>query len=179
MTEADIINGILEREGDKYTNFASDKGGPTRWGVTQQTLADFRGGPVTPEQVKALTREEAYEVLEHKFVARSGYQGLADDRVRAMMCDWAVNADVPRATRWLQRTIGATLDGVCGPKTLAMANAIRADVLMKKLGLARQVFYVRTALQDDRIPDGVVERTDLANLEGWLNRNWAMSVAPL
>jgi lysozyme family protein len=178
MTEADIINGILDREGGTYTNRASDKGGPTKWGVTQSTLGEFRGCVVTEAQVAALTRDEAYEVFEHIFVRRSGFDKLVDDNVRAMMCDWAVNSSVARATRWLQRTLDlSVVDGVCGPKTAEAANALNAKVLLKKLGLARQTFFIHTALAD--VPDGVVHSSDLENLEGWLNRNWALSVAPL
>lgn len=178
MTEADILNGILEREGGEYTDRANDRGGPTRWGVTMPALADFRGAAVTPAQVAALSRDEAYEVLEHLYIVRSGYRAIADERVRAMLCDWSVNASALRATRWLQRTLGVEpVDGVCGPKTAAAANALDGRALLKRLGLARQVFYLRTALQDQRLPD--LPPSDLDNLEGWLARNWAVAVDPL
>lgn len=178
MTEAQIIDGILAREGGEYSNRASDKGGATRWGVTLPALAEFRGTPVTPAQVAALTREEAYEVLEHLYVVRSGYGRIADERVRALMLDWAVNSGVARATRYLQRTLGVEpVDGDCGPQTAAAANAIDGRRVLKMLGLARQVFYIRTALQDDRLP--TLPPSDLDNLEGWLNRNWAVAVDPL
>jgi lysozyme family protein len=177
MTDADIINGILDREGGEYSNRASDLGGPTRWGVTMPTLAAFRQAPVTADQVAALTRTEAYEIFEHLYVTRSGYGLIADESVRAMLCDWAVNTSVERATRWLQRTLGVEVDGACGPKTALAANAIDGRSLLKRLGLARQTFYVRTALV--AIPAKTIRTTDLDNLEGWLNRNWAVSVDPL
>jgi lysozyme family protein len=178
MTEADIINGTLDREGEAYTNRASDKGGPTKWGVTLPVLAEFRGQSVTVDQLKALTRDEAYEVFEHLFIKKSGYERLLDENVRALMCDWAVNSGVERASRYLQRTLGVTpVDGKCGPRTVEAANVLKPRVLLKRLGLARQVFYVRTALED--VPPDMVKTTDLDNLEGWLNRNWAVSVAPL
>ena len=178
MTEADVINGILTREGGTYTNRASDAGGPTRWGVTIPALAEFRGAAVTAADIEALSREEAYEVMEHVFIVRSGYRAIADERVRALLCDWAVNSSVARATRYLQRTIGVEpVDGECGPHTAAAANALDGRVLLKRLGLARQVFYVRTALGD--IPPAVLRTSDLDNLEGWLNRNWAVAVDPL
>ena len=178
MTAVAIINAILDREGGTYTDRPSDRGGPTRYGVTLPALAEFRGTPVTPAQVAALTREEAYEVLEHVFVTRSGYGRIADERVRALMLDWAVNSGVARASRYLQRTLGVEpVDGDCGPQTLAAANAMEGRSLLKRLGLARQVFYIRTALQDDRLP--TLPPSDLDNLEGWLNRNWAVAVDPL
>ncbi len=178
MTEAAIINGILDREGGTYSNRVSDKGGPTKWGVTLPVLAEFRGVSVKIDQLKALTRDEGYEVFEHLFIRQSGFERLADEDVRAMLCDWAVNTSVARATRWLQRALGVEpVDGQCGMQTAAAANAIDGRTLLKRLGLARQVFYVRTALTD--IPVETIKTTDLDNLEGWLDRNWAVSVDPL
>ena len=178
MTEADVINGILAREGGTYTDRASDRGGPTRWGVTIPALAQFRRAAVTATEIAALSREEAYEVMEHVFVVRSGFRAIADERARCLMCDWAVNSGVSLATRWLQRTLGVTpVDGVCGPQTAAAANALDGRLLLKRLGLARQQFYVRTALGD--VSPELLRTSDLDNLEGWLNRNWAVAVDPL
>lgn len=178
MTEANIINGILDREGGVYTNRASDKGGPTKWGVTLPTLAEFRNAPVSVAQLQGLSRDEAYEVMEHQYLTRSGFEGIRDERVRVMMCDWAVHAGVDRATRWLQRTAEALpVDGICGPATLSAVNCLDGRLLLKRLGHARQTFYVETALQ--AFPHETIASTDLANLEGWLNRNWAVAVDPL
>jgi lysozyme family protein len=179
MTTADIINGVLEREGSEFTDRPSDKGGPTKHGVTLPVLSEWRGQLATVEQLKALTKNEAYECFEHLFYIRSGFEKLADENIRALMVDWAITSGRERATRYLQRTIGAKVDGVFGPQTRNMANAVDARILLKKLGLARQDFYVDTAVLDDRIPDGVFESTNLENLKGWLRRNWRMAVEPL
>ena len=179
MTTTDIINGRLLLEGGAYTDRPSDKGGPTRWGITIPVLSEFRKRLCTADDIKALTRDEAFEAIEHLFVIRSGFEKLTDERVRVLMIDWALNSDIPRATRWLQRTLGVTVDGVFGPETLGAANRHDGRLLLKQLGLQRQIFYVRTAIQDDRIPEGVVTSTNLENLEGWLNRNWKVAVDPL
>jgi len=177
MTTEQLINGRLTLEGGTYTNRASDKGGPTKWGVTLPALAEWRGHPVTVDDLKVLTRDEAYEVLEHLFVVKSGFLRIANDRVRALMVDWAVNSGITLAVRWLQRTLGVGVDGQCGPITIAAVNVKDGVVLLKALGHARQTFYVRTALAD--LDPALVRSTDLANLEGWLNRNWMVAVDPL
>ena len=33
-----LINEIINREGRKFTNLPADKGGPTKFGITQKTL---------------------------------------------------------------------------------------------------------------------------------------------
>jgi lysozyme family protein len=179
MTDADLINERLDLEGGAYTDRASDKGGPTQWGITIPVLSEWRQRVCTADDIRTVTRDEAYQIVEHQFFRRSGYEKIADARVRALMVDWALNSSIERATRWLQRTVGVTIDGIFGMQTLLAANTMDSRVLLKKLGLARQVFYVRTALQDERIPDGVVTSTNLENLEGWLNRNWKVAVDPL
>jgi lysozyme family protein len=179
MTTTEIINGVLDREGAEYTNRPSDKGGPTKYGITLPVLSEFWGRAATVEQLKALTRDEAYEVFEHLFVIRSGFEKLTDEHVRILMIDWAVNSSIERAIRYLQRVVNVPVDGLFGPQTINAANMMNGRILLKKLGLARQQFYIRTALADERIPDGLAKATNLDNLEGWLNRNWAVAVDPL
>ena len=37
MTDDDIIDGIIRREGSTYTNDPADPGGPTKYGITLAT----------------------------------------------------------------------------------------------------------------------------------------------
>ena len=53
-----MIDRLLEREGG-FVNHPADRGGATNWGVTQGTLAAWRGYPVSVADVHALTRDEA------------------------------------------------------------------------------------------------------------------------
>jgi lysozyme family protein len=56
-----------------YSNDPRDPGGPTNMGVTQKTLAAWRGEPVSAADVKALTLDEARKI----------YKAQYWDRVRA------------------------------------------------------------------------------------------------
>ena len=170
MTTREIIDGLLAREGGEYSDDPVDRGGPTKWGVTMPALAEFWGRSVTAAQVAALTREEAAEVYEHQYLNRSGFLHLLDERVRVLALDWAVNSGIGTATKALQRLVGVEADGVCGPVTLAAANARDGRALVKQLGLARQHFYVSIVRRDPE---------QIRFLDGWLNRNWAVTVEPL
>jgi lysozyme family protein len=170
VTTADLIAGILDREGGAFTQHVSDHGGATKYGVTRAALEAFRGSPVTIAAVQALTREEAYEVFEHLYIIRSGFLHVLDERVRVLLCDWAVNSGVQTAIRWAQRTVGVEVDGVCGPITIGALNGWDGTTLLKLLGHARQTHYARICADD---PSQVVF------LEGWLNRNWVVAVDPL
>ncbi len=59
MSHRRIIDAILEREGDTYTNHPKDRGGPTKYGITRATLSAWRGVSVTAKDVKALTEERS------------------------------------------------------------------------------------------------------------------------
>jgi lysozyme family protein len=170
VTIADLIAGILDRERGAFTQHASDHGGATKFGVTRAALEAFRGSPVTIAAVQALTREEAYEVMEHLYVIRSGFLHVADERVRVLLCDWAVNSGVETAIRWAQRTVGVGVDGVCGPITIGALNSWDGTRLLKALGHARQTHYARICANDP---------TQVCFLEGWLSRNWTVAVEPL
>lgn len=51
---------VLQNEGGaRYTNIPGDAGGPTKYGITQRTLAGWRHRPVSAQDVKNLTLEEA------------------------------------------------------------------------------------------------------------------------
>ena len=170
MTVNEIIGGLLEREGGEYTDDPVDHGGPTRWGITMPVLAEFRRGPVTAAQVETLTRDEAAEVYEHLYLIRSGYLHILDESVRVMALDWAVNSGIGSATKALQRLVGVEVDGICGPLTIGAINRTDGRSLLKALGRARQAFYVHIVQQS---PD------QIRFLQGWLARNWAVSVDPL
>jgi lysozyme family protein len=170
MTVTEIINRVLDAEGEEYSNYPEDRGHETKWGVTMPVLAEFRGCSVTVSQLQALTREEAFEVFEHLYANRSGFLQIRDERVSAMLIDFAVNAGIGAATKALQGVLGVTVDGICGPVTVAAVNSWDGAALLKRLGLARQKFYVGLVKRD---PSQVVF------LEGWLNRNWAVAVDPL
>lgn len=56
-----VIDGILSIEGG-YSNNPDDRGGETNWGITKATARanGYQG------EMKALSREEAYAILENE-----------------------------------------------------------------------------------------------------------------
>lgn len=118
--DAAIIDEIVQREGgDVFTNDPVDAGGPTKFGVTQRTLARWRGHPVTADDVQNLERPEAEQIYFALYI--KPFDGLPLS-LRDNAIDMGVNAGVDRATRLLQQLIGATVDGVMGPQTRVLAS---------------------------------------------------------
>jgi len=124
MTVVEILEEVLIREGG-CVNDPHDPGGPTKFGITQHTLTAWRGHPVTPEEVFALTRDEALHIYQKKYVEEPGFMQLPNG-LRAAVVDFAVHSGPVTAVKQLQKSLGVTADGILGPTTLA---AIRMSYL--------------------------------------------------
>lgn len=159
MTDADIIDAILAREGG-YVDHAADRGGPTNFGITIGSLALYRGHPVTPSDVRLLTEAEARLIYLHDYIQRPGFDRIFDMALKALVVDMAVNHGPGRAVRLLQRALGVKEDGVLGDETAAAANAAGPS-LRAKVCAERVRFYGQIIAGDP---------TQSVFAAGWLNR---------
>lgn len=94
-----VIAAILSREGG-YVNHPADKGGPTNFGITQATLADYRGRQVTADEVRQLTVAEATKIYEDKYVAPFA-RFARHPKLMDLIVDSAVQHGVNRVQGWL------------------------------------------------------------------------------
>lgn len=133
MSVDSIIAGVIDRESAQYTNDPNDSGGPTKYGITQRTLARFRKFYVTPSDVQALTRAQAFDVYRWLFVEEPGFDKLLScatlsKAIAEKLIDQGVLCNPRRASEWLQRALNAfnrqgkdyadiKVDGDCGPAT--------------------------------------------------------------
>lgn len=102
-----------------YSNRKSDRGGPTKYGVTHTTLAAHRGvKAVTADQVKAMSREEAEDIYRRSYWGQSGGDLLPPGLDYAAF-DFGVNSGPYRAVKTLQKVLGVREDGQVGEQTLA------------------------------------------------------------
>ena len=120
-------NLVLLSEGG-YVNRASDPGGPTNLGVTIGTAQALHldinhDGTVDILDIKAMTKADAAKVYKHYYWDSVSADSLAAGLDYAVF-DFSVNSGCGRAARYLQQILGMTgadVDGVIGPKTLALA----------------------------------------------------------
>ncbi len=162
LTADRVIEDILEREGG-YVDHPADRGGPTNWGITQATLADWRAQPVTAADVQALTRDEAKRIYWHRYVTGPGYlDAIDDEKLLAFVVDYAVHSGPGRATKALQRALDVTDDGVIGRETKrVLAASWGSPSVFRALMADRLQHLARIALND---------RSQLVFLNGWINR---------
>ena len=147
MTNDTILDAVIAREGG-YVNNPADAGGPTNFGITLATLAAYRGRPATADDVRALTEAEAREIYRVRYIDGPGYGAIADDDLRALVVDCAVNHGSGRATRWLQAAAGVSPDGILGPATRAAVGVSNARELRARVTAARARAYGHLITRD-------------------------------
>lgn len=133
MSVDSIIDGVVARESDKYTNNPDDSGGPTKYGITQRTLSKYRRFPMTAADVQALTRSEAVAIYRWLFVDEPGFDKILaaaalSKPIAEKLIDIGVLCAPHRASTWLQECLNAfnrqakdyadvDVDGDAGPGT--------------------------------------------------------------
>ena len=173
MTDLEIIDGIIHREGRTYTNRPADKGGPTKFGITLATLSRWRNRPVTADDVRALSESEARAIYLADYV--TPWAWVTDDDLRTLLVEWGVTSGFRRPCRALQAVVGAEVDGIAGPETQRLTRAALVkdpDAVYGDVLAARIRFYVDLALDDPplRVLLSVNPTMQIHNLRGWLNR---------
>lgn len=116
MTFDEAFDRLLGHEGG-YSNHPSDPGQETMWGVTARVA---RANGYTGD-MRALPREKAKAIYRKDYWATVRADELPE-ALRFDVFDAAVNSGPKQAAKWLQAAVGASVDGVIGPQTLAAAR---------------------------------------------------------
>ena len=128
MNANEIIDELIRREGG-FVNDPDDRGGATKFGVTESTLSGYLGEPVDVDDVQRLTVDEARLIYERLYITSPKLDALASatvPRLLDLLVDSAVQHGPPMPVKWVQRTVGALDDGLIGPLTLDAVQAFRA-----------------------------------------------------
>lgn len=172
------VSWIFLREGG-YVDAPADAGGPTNMGITQATLTDWRGAPVTADDVRALTRDEAGAIYQARY-----WNPIHGDALPAgvdlVVFDAAVMSGIGEAAMMLQRTVGAAADGAIGPITLAATDAMDPETVIVGVSQAREDFYrniVRNDPTQARFLNGWIARLDLTKIRALVDTAHAVDTA--
>jgi lysozyme family protein len=170
LTTQEIIAAIIKREGG-FSNRPADRGGPTKYGITQQTLSEWRGQKVSAAEVADMSEAEAIAIYTTRYVNEPAFDKLQAEEIRDDVVDIGVNHGTLRAAQWLQEIAGVKIDGVLGPKSLAAINAMDPHVVARRLTARRARFYGQIIATDaQRIVKEHGIHSQGENAGGWLNR---------
>jgi len=144
---------LMEFEGGaKEVSAPQDKGGLTKYGISQTAYPEL--------DIKELTPQTALGIYTGDYWNAANCNKLKSE-LQYIHFDTAVNMGVVTAIKILQEAAGVTIDGVFGAETLAKS----VDVSLVEYLLLRQ-------WRDDDI---VIHRRDqIVFMGGWKNRNYAL-----
>jgi len=140
------IDIILEHEGG-FVNNSVDRGGPTNFGITQDTLSQWRGYAVSVNEVRDMTEEEARSIYSQKYLTGPKIDKLPWPNPGIKVFDIGVNSGPRRAIKMLQKILNQAgfpsghPDGVIGPKTISACEKAQAEMGN----------YLQNALVEERI----------------------------
>lgn len=134
MSVQKIIDDAIEREGgSKFTDHPSDRGGPTRWGITEK-VARARG---YAGDMRDLPRNFAVAVYTHDYINTPGFDKVlaVSQMIGEEMIDTGINMGVGHPGPWLQRILNVlnqqarafpdlVVDGDIGPTTIGALRTV-------------------------------------------------------
>jgi lysozyme family protein len=162
MDVDELIDDVIGREGG-YSNHPADRGGPTRWGITE-AVARAHG---YAGDMRALPREDAVAIYRRLYWLRPGFDRVAElaPALAAELFDTGVNMGPDVAAGFLQRALNALnrgasdypdipVDRRIGEATLAALKGFIArrgtageTVLLKAVEALQGERYLRLAEQ--------------------------------
>ena len=156
-----IFDYLLKVEGG-YSNDKNDKGGKTKYGITEEEARDFgyKG------DMQDLTIDFAKNIYLKKYYLGNMLDKVTNDKVALSICDWTVNSGkngIKNAQIAINQLTNANLDvdGIIGNKTLEALNAVDSEKFLEVYHSLQRIYY-RSKVADDK--------TQERFLAGWLNR---------
>ena len=156
-----IFDHLLKVEGG-YSDDKHDKGGKTKYGITEEEARDFgyKG------DMQDLTIDFAKNIYLKKYYLGNKLDKVVNDKVALSICDWAVNSGrngTKNAQIAVNQLTNANLDvdGIIGNKTLEALNAADPEKFLEVYHNLQRIYYKGKVEAD---------RTQEDFLAGWLNR---------
>ena len=156
-----IFDYLLKVEGG-YSDDKHDKGGKTKYGITEEEARDFgyKG------DMQDLTIDFAKNIYLKKYYLGNKLDKVVNDKVALSICDWAVNSGrngTKNAQIAINQLTNANLDvdGIIGNKTLEALNAADPEKFLEVYHNLQRIYYKGKVEAD---------RTQERFLTGWLNR---------
>ncbi|MCP4528627.1 MAG: peptidoglycan-binding protein [Aestuariibacter sp.] len=155
----DVFKVLLEFEG-YLSNDAHDSGGLTKYGISQRAYPTL--------DIKSLTVDDAKHIYYEDYFLKAKCNEMPTE-LACHVFDSAVNMGVSRATRFLQRTIKTSADGIFGRGSHAALKKHLAYHGEQRLVLDylsyRAMFYSRLAR---------LKPSQQKYLRGWLRRTYRL-----
>ncbi len=149
------IHHILANEGgDIITNDPTDRGGLTKYGISQRAYPEIDIENLTEEQAKGIYKKDYWDAVRGDDIKRQ--------IIAVSIFDFAVNAGPGVAKKLAQKAIGVKSDGVIGPITLSSLITIPIPLFLYKYAIEKIKYY------RDIVSKNPSQKKFLL---GWINRS--------
>jgi len=154
----------LRWEGTAFTNDPDDRGGATRYGVTQRVYAAYlKTVGRLFRSVRYISRPELEAIYRRDYWIAAGCDRIANPRLAIAHFDFAVNSGVSRAVTFLQSEVRdyltIAIDGKFGPQTERLVNRCADNRFVGDYIEARELFL-----------ESIAKGKQAKYLNGWMNR---------
>jgi len=149
-----IIKTLVHEGGDTFTNDTTDRGGATKYGISEKAYPDLDIRNLTEDQAKAIYKQDYWD--------RVRGDDIQSQMIAETIFDVCVNMGVAGGSKLAQKTLKIEpADGIIGPQSLAVINAADEDLFVAKFALAKIQRYTEICRADE---------SQKKYLLGWLNR---------
>lgn len=145
-----IITDILKAEGwDAYTNRPTDRGGPTKWGITLQAWRGYckNWDSIDERDIQTITEADARKFYWSEHIKTPRFDQLPLP-LMPMVVDCGVHHGTQVAATWVQQAVGVRRDGIIGPKTLYAVNSANVLAVYQRVLASRFRLYGRLVTTD-------------------------------
>lgn len=132
--------GFTDDQRDPGNHLPDGREGCTMMGVTQAAWETYVGHPVSKAYMKALTKEQVGEFYKKKYWNPIQADALPTG-IDFLAFSFAINSGVGSSAKRIQECVGATPDGVIGPRTLQFISSHDPKELIEKFSQAKENFY--------------------------------------
>lgn len=167
MMDKNVLAELLKREGGAtFTDHPADRGGPTRWGITEQVARAYGYAGLMADLPQSIA-EDIYN-RRYWLAPRLDQVARVSEQIARKLLDIGVNMGPATGVRFLQRALNVlnqggqawpdiAADGVVGPMTLQALQQYLGrrgfDGLNELLGMLQaqqRVRYIEIAEADSR-----------------------------
>lgn len=149
-----ITKTLAHEGGETFTNDTSDRGGATKYGISERAYPELDIRNLSEDQAKAIYKRDYWD--------RIRGDDIQSQMIAETIFDVCVNMGVAGGSKLAQKTLKIEpADGIIGPQSLAVINAADEDLFVAKFALAKIQRYTEICQADD---------SQKKYLLGWINR---------
>ena len=157
------VTFVLSHEGG-YSDQAEDRGGSTKYGISQAQYPNL--------DIPNLTEEDAKAIYYRDFWNHQRYEDIADLLVAAKVFDLSVNMGPHEAILILQKALNVLVantsniseDGILGSGTINAVNTTDCTALLNQIKILATEYYTNIVTNHP---------SELKFLAGWIRRAYA------